>query len=352
MIHFVKRFNQADPKLRQVYDKYGANGVRMMKSMGEYASFIDPDVVLSMNRIFASLTLIFALLIVQIALVAIKIEARLDWSWPLVFWPLFIVDGIVVVIFLSQTSSGDQGEEEAKQKPPKGLIAYVLLFVVFHILIALRLEWIIQSSWWIVFIPWFIMELVHLVLMVLFVVSRLDEPIFQESLTQETYSRPKTALEKFVFALSESRLWMLRVAQAILLIVKLDGADWSWTIVFIPFFFWGGLHLVGLVLDYLRFKKSTKPEERAQIIAQSIGFILMATLVFTSVGLLIKRLNSQDGLPPAATIMIPLFIVFGILFCCVCCCLPCAAMSFRIGLEEEMKSQNRVIVPVERRVMG
>jgi uncharacterized membrane protein YhaH (DUF805 family) len=134
------------------------------------------------------------------------------------------------------------------------------------------------------------------------------------------------------------------------------------SVVFIPIFIMGLYVLIfTIILPYIQSRKRpttlASEDKSTPIIAQLVMFIIVCVLVYTTIGLLIRRLSEDSGYPPAGIILIPVFIVLSLLLCCVGCCLPClifmTRMSFKAGLDDEESGNGSgmaVVVPVNHRI--
>jgi hypothetical protein len=151
------------------------------------------------------------------------------------------------------------------------------------------------------------------------------------------------------------RLFCLQFAFLILLILKLSSPDsLSWFSVFIPFWLWGGHHILSIIFAYIVHRRIRTPESLYQVFFQCIRFLASACFVFVTIGLLIWRLtNTMGSYPTTAVILIPFFIIVGILFlcCCCCCCLPLTFAATKMELEEELRNGDGTeLVPIARRI--
>ncbi|KAJ1545514.1 hypothetical protein HK096_006308 [Nowakowskiella sp. JEL0078] len=352
----------SDPKKRKVYDEYvsgkikysklkfqGEAGVRMTEQLGD----VPFELLGRINLIFFVLTIVVALLIVFPALVSGKADGSLSWPWVAVFSPIFLVDLFVIISIATLAKKGDgsdddedddddngfpedreaNSEQRAKRKKEKkkqtytmmgALLAYYLVFCVFQILIALRLD-NVGLSWWGVFIPWFIMEAVHLVTgtMSLITKIRTGVPIISsaEESTENMTTRPLSTSEKLDALISMYSFWIFRIVQATLIIAKAEGLAIDWRLVFIPSYVYGVWILLSILWIMVSIRSVSEPELRSELFASFLRgiilFIVLGTLIYSGLGLLIARLyNDENGLPgslphqPSAfTIAIPLFIV-------------------------------------------
>lgn len=312
----------------------------MMQKMGEYAPFIDPEVILAVNRIFLGASFILALLIIFASLLSARIDDGYS-SYTIVFIPLFIVDALILILALiAPTNSHEDGEEPPLQTERNkriviklAVVVYVSLFIVFQFLLCAKLDSIISLDWWAVFTPYLILEGINLIHILITTIFECREPIYDQTGNTETAtSRSRSFLEVLSITMNNFTFFMIRIAQFILIIIKIRGSDMNWSLVFTPTWILGGIEVITLAIGYIVSRKSAKPEVRVRV---------WVSLLVTFIGLLVSRLNT--GVPKFAVVLIPVFIVLGLLFCCFCCCLPCAFGMARQSFQEEMAGD----VPME-----
>ncbi|KAJ3010141.1 UNVERIFIED_CONTAM: hypothetical protein HDU68_002306 [Siphonaria sp. JEL0065] len=223
----------SDEKKRQIYDKYGANGVEMMDKM----PFLDVGMILAMKHLFFAITVLSAILLLFPIFVSMKVDGKIGWTWPVVFTPSFIVLGIVVLMVLGAPTTPGQDEEGNEIKQSKSSLIleklhnlfYVISLTVFDALIAVKLENIISWSWTTVFIPWFLCEASHFISAIFSLVERIRAGVptqMPEDLEEDTAvppTRPLTAGEIALAIFSTFHFPILRVIQAILLFIKIHN---------------------------------------------------------------------------------------------------------------------------------
>ncbi|TPX48405.1 hypothetical protein SeMB42_g00018 [Synchytrium endobioticum] len=399
----------SDEKKRQIYDKYGEQGIHMLDQFGEMAPFLDPDMIIAINGFFGLGTFVLVLLIIFPALISIRADNRNTWSYTALFTPLFFIDVAVIFCLNSFSGSDDEpegtddhesdregraGEECRTRKAKTGVnrqkalyrafkVTYWLLFTLFHILIAVRLDNYITVSWAIIFAPWLVMEMFHFSIGVLqvrekFIIGVL-EPL-SNGTTPETddegamTSRPLSIGERIGEILECFWPWALRIAQAVLLIIQFDSVSatppspaMDWRTVFIPTYLCAFFMVGSIVYDTLTGPPPMMPngtpaptgaaskQKAMAIAAKMVFFSVFAILFYTFIGLLIQRLRNPDPYPSTPVIFIPFFIVLSFLFCCTCCCLPMIVRSMTSAVEEEIAQRNQSnamgnIVPADHRI--
>ncbi|KAJ8322799.1 hypothetical protein QVD99_007510 [Batrachochytrium dendrobatidis] len=359
----------SDERKRTVYDTYGERGAAMFESMSEYTPFVDPDMIKAINAVFLGGSLLVALLILFPSFLSLRADGRVQWSWVAVFSPLFIVDAVFMVLIMrsqmpkprdpregmdDDDDDDIKAEEDASSKKTEragkaALISYLLCFTILQILIALKLDDVITAGWSQVFIPWYIMEFAHLCIKTLSTVAEIQ---YNKALAAAHARRqendpelPQLPKPLLLIIFDKFAPTLLRFAQIILLLLKLDGtlSDVSWSLILLPVWLMAAFNIISLAIWAARGKKeSGKSKEKTEefnrtltmrIIALAIYFILF----YTGAGLLVQRLSNPDQTTPStAVILIPVFIILSILLCCFCCCLPAMFAMMRAQLKEEM----------------
>jgi hypothetical protein len=347
----------SDVKLKRVYDQYGEKGLQMLQQMGEYAPFIDPEVLLQINRIFTGFSFVVALLILFPSLLSARIEENIMWSYILVFIPLFIVDAILLVFII--TASFEKQDDDVRLESDRSkstifkvlTIVYVGLFCIFQFLICAKLDGITLASWWMVSIPWFLLELMNWVQITASTAAQASEPFYESNEASEPKFYGFWGI--VLLCVNNYSMFVVRLVQAGLVFWKLNGADCDWRLIFMPTWFMGLIEFVKISYAIVIARRTMKPEPYRMAIAQMVVFFIWGSLFYTFMGLLVNRLESSVNLPTVAVILIPLFIVLGILFCCCCCCLPCTVAAAKQQFDEDMMDDSapiEVVVSSDHRI--
>lgn len=352
-----------DDKKRRIYDEYGERGVSMVESMGEVAPFIDPDIIFFLNWIFFFGSCLAALLILFPTFISLKADGSVNWPWINVFIPAFILDAFVLLVLLTKPSEIEpqDAEESSSDDKPKKVsnllskwlsVIYFVLLIIFQVFLATKLDATFDGSWWKVFAPLILMELSNfadlcLTVSTTFKVGYLDFTVNSDG-TRDVHTVPFTMNEKSSIILDTFGIWTLRLLQIIFICLKLEfQVSSSWALVFLPTWLWGFLKLTSIWLWINDI--STRPSKSMGLGPSVFGFIVSALFIYLTFGLLVSRLDNDNGLPKAAVILIPVFIVTGTLFCCLGCCLPLMTMGVRNALAHELKSDHQ-LVSIERRI--
>ncbi|KAJ3271340.1 hypothetical protein HDV01_006845 [Terramyces sp. JEL0728] len=356
----------SNEKTRQIYDQYGERGLEMMKQMGDIS--IIQDALLQANQYLMSLGLITALLIIFHSFLAVRIDGNNSWPYFAVFVPLFIIDIIALVFFArSLPAPKNEDQERISEEDRKSietvkrmvLICFVL-FTVFQILVCLQLDGATDISWWIVFIPWFVIEAALLIQNFLMTIAQCMEPVYdtEPAEGQEPEPRGLTVFEILQVTLRNFYFYAVRITQIILVILKLDGMSTDWRFIFFPSWILGFLIALRLVFDTLKVKyaKTVKPENTGKIIFDWVMFVIWAVLFYTFMALLVSRLTDGSS-PSAAVIFIPIFIILALLQCCFSCCLPCVVQGAKMEFEqqmnmapEEVQPEDEIIIAIDKRI--
>ncbi|KAJ3195422.1 hypothetical protein HK101_000264 [Irineochytrium annulatum] len=375
----------SDEKKRSIYDRYGEQGISMMDNI----PFLDPEMLLTMNKTFGIATLLVLSLFLFPIFISLRADGKVSWSWIAVFVPAFLAVGAAIAGIAFSSPGGDDDEDQEKDPQDKEKddrdrkreamqskimgVGYLSLVLLLLILLSIQLQGSL-SSWWAVFAPWYVLEVVHVLSSVrslreklaaglVLSAERAPGPDGEEAEGVEVISRPYTGIEKVGMVLEEFLGWALRILQAILIPIKLTNPDsFSWVMTFLPSFLIGALYFVVIIIGCVsvRADHSLPPElnrnRRYSLTARMIIFIVGAIFVFTTIGLLIKRLESGDANSPStAVILIPVFIILSLLLLLVGCLLPCLLCLTRLGLEAEMNGPReegwmRSVVSSDRRI--
>ena len=344
----------------------------MVESMGEVAPFIDPDIIFFLNWIFFISSCLVALLILFPTFISLKADGSVNWSWVNVFIPAFILDGLILLVLLMKPSEVDVEEVDdidldddetaasSQNKPKKvsnslskwlGVIIFVLL-ILFQVFLSTKLDGTFDGSWWKVFTPLLVMEFSNLVDMFYSVPSSLKKGYIDFSISEsgarEIKTVPFSFFEKISVILDTFGMCALRICQILLICAKLESQiDSSWAKIFIPTWLWGFVKISTILLMA---KDSSSTSKRTMIQSSIVAFIFSSLFIYITFGLLVTRLDKNDGTPKASVILIPVFIITGTLFCCLGCCLPCLTLGIRNALAQELKSTDQQFVSVERRI--
>ncbi|CAI2180245.1 962_t:CDS:2 [Funneliformis geosporum] len=335
----------SDPKKRSVYDKYGEMGINMMDSMAGF--LFDPDIEGPL------------------------LDNKVKWSFGVVFIPMWIVDFVVFVGLVAQARKEPTEYDEHDAEEFEGLyhddrerarearklqqkrlhrlrnllaIVYLLLFFTFQILIVLRADGAINFSAAIVFIPYFITEIINVYPNIMEYVG-----IFRTTRVYDHNGKPSLKLKFQLFF--ETFFWLLiRVALAILIVLKIDGViKVSWGIVFFPLYLVGIRYALGILFQWWLLRKAEPLQNRLRVDVLVSATVLgvIGTLSYTVIGLLASRLDGNNGIR-LSSIFIPVFIVLSLLFCCSGCCLPCVFLNW--GGEDFEGSGDTPFISPDKRI--
>ena len=342
----------SDEKKRPIYDKYGEAGLKTVEQMGEFAPFLDPNTLPALKWLMAGMTFLVILAILFPVLLSVKIDNNFS-TFTVAFTPLFVLD-FVLLLFIATLSMENPEQESGEQRSPVmikvvGLI-YCGVFIVFHVLVPLRLDDYINISWWIVAIPLFIWELFNFLIILIPTIMLCREEIFDGIETDGIVpeSRKLTAFEIFLVVLGNFSTYFLRLAQLILIIWKVSSStSTDWAIIFIPIWLLGFFEVVRIITGFLFVNPNGMPA-----FIRLLVFVVWGTLFFTFFGLLTKRLNNPiENLPKVAVILIPLFIVLSVLFCCVSCVIPRAVQASKQQFDQDLENATvATVVAVDHRI--
>ena len=380
----------SDERLREIYDRHGEMGLDLAEHMGEMSFVLTKEgesMILAFLCLLAGLVAVVALFFILVALNGDRMPDE-RWSWLLVCIPLWLVDLLLAAFVYSryllpaislpsvatdkdhnnnnldevQSVGTDSKEEEdgrgasgngkniiSKYERMLGLLrtGQFILVTVFQVMIALRADGIISVQVSSVFVPWFLFELSLLVGNLLSFAGEVAQ-------LYGSVSSPLRFARDCVFEfVAATRYWTVRISVAILICLQLDqGYSQSWFIVFLPLYLGSLMVILTPAYRYILFKRiggEGVPEDILQVrfssvVAQTSFIGIFSALFLVVISLLAVRLNAGPGGISFAVILIPVFIVLGIVFCCSCCCVPCAVISG--GLHPDLESQSN---PLNRR---
>jgi hypothetical protein len=299
----------SDPQKREIYDKYGDEGLSFLESgwFGEEGSEILPFI---MNPHFYGLVMILALALVSlVALVPIFIVVRtqraVSWNWGVVFIPIWILlalyDAIAFGLILLTKGS--------KLKAGKFALQAILL-TLFVAFLCARLDGTTHWDAAAYLSPLYIIEALNAIS----IAMKSTEANYAleaqggEGVTKRSYF----GLGYLGFLIRQWFWWVHKVWFLIFLTVQLHFEDWSWWIPAIPL-------LTGMVLGFFLRIADDKvaaavPQEGGEDAEKggklfSFLLCLLGSLAIVFIGLLATHLN--NGKFTMAVVFIPVFIVLG-----------------------------------------
>jgi len=320
----------SDPQKREIYDKYGDEGLSFLESgwFGEEGSEILPFL---MNPHFYGIVVIMALVLVSlVALVPIFIVVRtqraVSWDWGVVFIPLWILLALYVaialgLIFLTKGS---------KLKAGKFALQAILL-TLFVAFLCARLDGTTKWDAGAFLSPLYIIEALNAISIAMKSTHAVYELEVQggEGVPKRSY----IGLGYYGFLIRQWFWWIHKVWFLIFLTVQLHFEDWSWWVPAAPLL---SAIVFGFILRIADDKvEAAAPQQEGGEDAEKGGklfsfFIcLLGSLTIVFIGLLATHLN--NGKFTMAVVFIPVFIVLGLLLCCCFCCMPCFCCCFMSG---------------------
>lgn len=271
----------SDPHKRETYDAIGERGMKWLDqpfSMDpkEMAHNFASSSTLDRAKIFSIFLFLAVAILIQPLLLALQIDGKFgeDAKWvavlvPIWLWSAFIAFYHVRVIMLGPISRPEHIPEEEWEDPlpmskrVSSLFRF-LLFFAFEIQVALHLDGNIAYPWSVVFIPIFILETWNLIKVypkskILIISSNDLENLLGKPISELSLREQKDISKKFIivppqdnpmyFSVYDSSMQMirqykqdflkiiLRIVFVTLLVIHLDNhIDWSWWIIFSPFF--------------------------------------------------------------------------------------------------------------------
>lgn len=266
----------SDPHKKETYDAVGAKGLKYMEEPfsidpAELAHNFAKSSVVDRSKIFAIFVAIAVAVLLQPILVCFKIDGRIRSSWtttliPLWLWNAFLIFYHSRVIAMGPIPRPDHIDPSEWIDPlpmHKRYFSFArfLLICVFEILVALKLDSVLNVSWWMIFLPVYVWEISTLckkwplakmrIVTVEDLEAALGKPFSEFTATEKeligqrysvvssTQSPDFDIAQKLkTRAKHEILKSIFRIVFCIILILQLErGSDsqWNWWLVFIPF---------------------------------------------------------------------------------------------------------------------
>jgi len=266
----------SDPHKRETYDAIGAKGLRWVDepfSMdpAELAHNFVTSSVLDRSKIFAIFVAIGVAVFVQPILICLMADGILgpNANWFAVLTPIWLWDAFILFYHTRVIMMGPiprpEGIPEEEWVDPLPMnrryqsLARFLLVILFEILMALRLQNVIDWKWSILFIPIYLVEAftlyrkIPVALMQIVTVEELETTIMGKPFSEFTAEEKDAIAKAYTVVPSHNspefagsykmkirarqdilRLF-LRVVFEVFFVLQLDlGLDWSWWLVFVP----------------------------------------------------------------------------------------------------------------------
>jgi len=317
----------SDAQKKDVYDKYGEEGLKFMESgvFGEEGNELLP---ILMNPRFVGLVLLLiftyvGLLVLVPVFIVVKVDGAVHWNWASVFSPIWIllatalVYSIVIPFLITK----------AKIKAIFTL-AQTLMIILFFAFLCAKLEGTLSWTLAKVFSPLFVWEGLNFIRSL---PSCTYKSYVNKMQSTEEGSTKQAYLGCGYFGYLFRRFyWVIHRAWFLAFLVpRLDlVTHWSWFAVFTPIL---SACIFGIMLKIaddailmraLSYSAEDKASAKSVANFTTVLSVIAAAIVIIFVCLLAARL---DGLEPyrLAVICVPIFIVLGLLVCCCYCCGPC-----------------------------
>ncbi|KAJ1965947.1 hypothetical protein GGI12_000425 [Dipsacomyces acuminosporus] len=231
---------------------------------------------------------------------------------------------------------------------------YIVLLVSFQLSIVLRIDGHVSWPAWLVAVPWFSIELIHLLLSTLQLVAALLK-IGEKA--ERHQDQPRLTIKLALAVALDNYWWLLiRVSQAALIVLKLDSyISASWMLVFVPTYLPAIRSAVALCFLRNQLRAMDDAEimqnENAIILSFGVLFVVVSSFVYSFVALLIWKLSLPSAVR-LALVFIPVFIALSLTCCCcslVSCCLA-NGMIAQVGDEESQEATDTIPVSSDRRL--
>jgi len=239
----------------------------MMDQAGPLAEFLNPEVIRMINLFFFACTFLLIILLLFPIFLALQTDGQVSWDWAAVFAPLWFLDLVVLVVLFSlptkmteeeakaeldESGQDELGMDEAerlrrrKEKEQRARttrllgLTFHILGIVFQILLVIKLDNKMSASWWLVFLPYWLIEAINFAANIqafrasvaLGIPKLAKAKDIEDGEPRLVYALQDMDGKEKAFAGWEQFRWqVLRVALAILICLKADGTiGVSWAV--------------------------------------------------------------------------------------------------------------------------
>lgn len=343
----------SDPGKRQLYDKYGEQGLSQMDvpGMSEAALMVGMVNVIVFGLIMSLLTAI--LVIIFLSFLSVRVEDKVEWDWTSVWVPLYIIDGfaiiVTVLVFAVKIASFFARSKDEEADTPRctcvpeiaaaGFFITSMGYIVFNILVSVGLQKTADVDWMLYFIPLYISEISGLILGVVGVSASRD------TLRQQGIISVSTPLLVSINVLT-ILLNFCRIAEAFVIPAKIEGhITVSWWAVFIPLYAWIAIaYARSLVVSIVRsraIRGQTEGDETVgfcQILPSGCLFMILLGLPLATLLMIASKLEGS-GIP-LDHCLIPVFLEIAVMTIAICCG-ACAMGMFAATMQDEISSMEQ-----------
>jgi len=288
----------SDPHKRETYDAVGVKGMKWMDEPfsidpSELASNFARSSVVDRSKIFGIFVAIAIAFLILPVLICLHVDGVFgeDASWLATLTPLWLWDAFLLfyhsrVILMGPIPRPDHIPESEWVDPLPmkkrifSLVRFTLL-VIFQILVALKLDHFVSVPWSVIFVPLYIWEATTLykkwplakmrIVTVEDLEAALGKPFSEFTQTEKeligqrysvvssTNSPDFDVAQKLKSRARQDILKSLvRIAFGVILLIHLDGGyDWSWWLVFLPFW------IMTVLLCYSNYQAFAEVQKRA-----------------------------------------------------------------------------------------
>ncbi|KAL1511288.1 hypothetical protein AB1Y20_006093 [Prymnesium parvum] len=300
----------SSPRLRQIYDSYGEQGLKMYES---YMSFAEADdgsklpvgPIMLLSLVCFGVTLIVGLITTFGILLLLRLNGSIHTKLSILLIPLWLLDAIVMLCLYASVAS-----VRSRAISVSIFFAQLLAIVAFQVLLCLRVDGASSMSYTLVFSPLFAAE----ALLAAKSVSSMRPDAYESERAAGT-----TLLEYPLYLVRQASWPVARALLLVLLALRLDHSiTCAWTIVFLPLWL---LICLEFTLSCIA-ARADSLSERGPVLKQ-LALTRSIVTGFAAVLLLLLCIRLDGGSLSWVAIFWPLFLASSIYFCC-CCCLCCA----------------------------
>jgi|Transcript_10548 curved DNA-binding protein CbpA len=319
-----------DPSKRQLYDRHGPAFVRFIDGDTEAMMEVALAFLTTASKIvLCSLPVVSALVFFPAVVFSLRWDGKITWHWAVAFIPAWTFQ-LVFVLFLlwmrslismladavSEEFEKDEEEDRAaKEESQRRLrstlslgICIIVMIMIQEAVFAMRLQGSISGSWFLIALPYFILEFFYISVRVY---------------STKLLISAESPIMVFMFPVF---LWLLvRLATVALLAAKADELlEITWLLALTPLFVAASVRMIWSC--YLSAKESPRTVDADGEASEKKGAgNVVGTFCFLTFWVVIVMLAAlkMDGRKYSAFYVFAPYFIFGTFALCCCACLAC-----------------------------
>ncbi|KAI8898199.1 hypothetical protein BC833DRAFT_648922 [Globomyces pollinis-pini] len=304
-------------ELMEIYEDYHDEGL--------YFFLYDESLEKKYLLIIKTITL--ALLIVFVSLLSFKIDDSLNWSYFIVFIPLYIFDIIALYLILKfktldlQYNVKFNNEDKSKRLKLDSQLAILYVQVIeFQIMTCLKLDGIWNVSWWIVFFPIILLEIVNIFFNLILTGRKCFQTVHEinpnSQIVYDVLQRRHSNSKMIRIIFSHWFCTILRILQTFFILCKItfdvNYNYLSWILIFIPLWIYFAFKVVWFLMFIVLQKFNILEDVQQNYTDKNWNDFILNTCALIVTLLLVTRLESQTT-PSMGVVFTPVFVVLALL---------------------------------------